>query len=272
MLQLEIKKKPNDLKKIMAIIIIESLVFCHYPTFWGYLLGLFQYLPTGLVLGSFFWSLACREPFFLSLVLTLKIVWVLAIIMKYLLIPNLVPSSLLMLRNETLIPCDSYIPTFLGYVSSLFFFPVTTTNSSFVTGNISSSTPIIGSDFPHIDVLQTGTYLGFVLGYCIYWSYPIYYAPAFGLLALAFVPWSFLSAGISSIPSIAASIYVGIFFGALGLIISYYVVYSCVMNKRNAKKIELGCYKFWCGKIDVDEGKGGLFFYNYKKELNNAIK
>jgi len=211
-------------------IIIDTLSFCHYPGFFGYLLGLFQYLPTGLIIGIFFWSIACRDPFFLSLGLTMKITWWNGLLFKYFIIPFLIPSSVVIVPTL----CENYVPTFLTYVISIFF----------PNGN---SNMIQGSEFPNIDVLQSGSYIGFVMFFYLFWHYPLGWTPGLGLLGLSFVPWSFLSTGSGTFWAIAVSVYIGIIFGASGLFISYYIYYSCIYGGLQKSKTQKCCFKYWCG-------------------------
>lgn len=220
-------------------IIVDTLSFCHYPGFFGYLLGLFQYVPTGLVIGIFFWSIAFRDAFFFSLAITMKFVWFGGLILKYFMIPFLIPLSVVTVPSQ----CDSYVPTFLNYISSIFFPSPDTTSV------------IQGSAFPNIDVLQTGAYLGFVLVYYYFWSYPLRWTPCIGLVMLTLVPWSFISSsggvGGGAVWSVVASIYTGIILGSVGLFISYYTYYSCLydeIDQKNKKScMARQCFHFWCG-------------------------
>jgi len=222
-------------------IIVDTLSFCHYPGFFGFLLGIFQYIPTVLVIGSFFWSVVDRDSFFLSLALTMKIVWVFGLILKYVIFPFAIPSSIAVVSSS----CESFVPTFLNYVIAIFI--------------PNNQTLVQGSEFPQIDVLLTGVYLGYVLLYYLYWRYPIKISQIIGLLSLSFVPWSFLSSGSGSYWAISVSIYIGIIFGCIGLFTSYYIYFS-FRNKKTGC-----CFNFWCGK-KMAENDRDLFMYNYQEQ------
>lgn len=236
--------------------IIDILSFCHYSGFWGYLLGLFQYVPIGLFIGVFFWNIVHRDSFFLSLGITMKITWIFGIIFKYFIIPYWIPMTTF---NSTIL-CDNYIPTFTSYIISLFF------DKNTIMVNASS--------FPNIDVLQTGSYMGFILTYCLFWKYPLTFIPTVGIIALCFVPWSFLSTGTTNILIISVSVYIGIVSGAFGLFISYYIYYTCIFDMvnedqdtQNKKQLifKKKCFSFWCGYYNSNNSS--LYLYKNSNKI-----
>ena len=233
----------------MTLFVVDTFTFCHYPTFFGYLLGLFQYLPTILVLSVFFWSLASRDTFFLSLGLALKFGWILALLLKFAILPALVPTAI---QDPTPDGCENYIPSILQYVTNL------------VGGSV-SATMSTGSDFPQIDVFQTGIYFGFVMTYLIVWLFPVSNFAMLGLVSLSFVPWSFISAEVNTVLSIGLSFLFGGLIGVLALHLSAKIVLNHDTRPyEDQSKMERACYHFWCGA----KSKSGLFFYVIDNQEN----
>jgi hypothetical protein len=232
---------------LLMITLVETLVFCHYSTVFGTILGLFQYLPSILIFGSFFWSLKNRDPFFLSLGLVLKISWIVSILLKFFLFPVIIGSNITV-SNATLPllnvdpKCDSYVPSLIGYVAQLLF--------SSNNGKV-----FLGTEFPHIDILQTGIYDGYIMSYLIWWGFPPPLMVVVGLSLISFVPWSFISAGYTSAPTIIVSFIFGVLIGMGGLAISNAIF-------KFFKEKEKGCcYGFWCGSKNSQDDEN-LFSYS----------
>jgi len=223
----------------------ETIVFCHYPTFFGILLGLIQYLPTILVFGSFFWTIKTRDALFLCLGIVLEIIWFLGILLKYFLFPVIIglPLSISSQNYTSNIDprCDSYIPSLLGYISVLFF---ESPHQNTTNGKL-----FLGTEFPHLDTLEAGVYDGFIILYLLLWVHPIDIYSIFGLLLLCFVPWSFISAGYTSASTIGVSFFMGFLLGGFSLWISFRITKSCRNNKSK---------HWWCGTKTIENG---LFFY-----------
>jgi hypothetical protein len=212
-------------------IIIDTLSFCHYQTIPGYILGLFQYIPIGLFIGSFFWALRQKDAFFVYLLLILKISWIVGISVKYTLLytnvighdPNGNSSSL---EDESVYaPCNNYAPSFfdpfINY-AMVHFFNVTTTQASHNSSSVSISVLMTNIHaYPHIDILQNGIYLSYVLTFYLLWLYPIIPIYIVAIIMLCIVPWSFIASGAVSFLNAVCSLITGIIMGSVGLWIGY---------------------------------------------------
>lgn len=236
----------------------DVFIFCHYPGLFGFLLGIFQYLPIVLTLGAFFWSILTRDAFFLSLSLVMKVSWIIALLFKYIVLPGLSYTTPLP-PNE----CESYLPSVLNYVAAIFATSTTTTTNS----SSMVVTTLTGTDFPQVDVMVSGIYSGYILIYLILFKPPFSLMSFVGLTSISFVPWSFISAGANSVHSILWSYVVGLIVGVIGFNISRGIVRKCNMEKKGGGKTRDWCYHFWCGaKESEGEGGTGLFFYDIKRE------
>ena len=244
--------------------VVDILNFCHYPGFFGYILGLFQYIPTGLFLGSFFWTLVYRDPFFLSLILTIWFTFWGGALLKYAILPFIIPSLAVHITDE----CSNYIASFFKYVGSIVF----------------NDDKANGSDFPNLDVLQTGAYFAYILLYYTFWKYPVQIKPICGMILLCFVPWSFLAAGNGSVWTIITSQFIGMIFGGIGLFASTYIYKSCLHQEELQEKtgnarsfLRKICFHWWCipGYIGASTEKDNdqtkklrMSLFLYKNKMN----
>ncbi len=231
-------------------IITDSLKFCHYDTILGYFIGLIQYIPMGLFIGTFFWSLIDRDDFFINLTLILKLNWIFGLLFKYVIFPYPLYNPI-----TNIIGCDNFIPSFFNP-----FFNIITNIKEIVFGNTTISTiylqELSNADvFPHIDILQSGTYLGYILIYYIISKYPIRKIFLFAIMLLALIPLSFASTASVTPINILISYYVGLGTGIGGYFVGYYIylrggflylikrhcfsTYCCWEIKNNKKSLHI---------------------------------
>lgn len=210
-------------------IIKESLTFCHYQTIPGYILGLFQYIPIGLFVGSFFWALRQKDTFFVNLILILKISWIVGVILKYtLLYTNVIthdPNENIDVLNKesTFALCGNFAPSFFDPFVNYFmvhFFNTTQINNTDTSVSITVMMSNIHA-YPHIDILQNGIYLSYILSFYLVWLYPVGPVYLIGLIILCIVPWSFIASSSVSFLNAVLSLLTGIITGCLGLWLGY---------------------------------------------------
>jgi hypothetical protein len=185
---------------------------CHYPGVFGYILASFQYVPTVILLVIFFITVASPNPFYANLAFTMKCVWFIGICLKYLIIPNT-------LNVPTILPndCDGIVAFIFNFIEENFKFSVT----------------MPGCTFPNPDLLQLGSFIGYVFTFHILWCYPIKKLVYFGLLLSIFVPWSYSISDSSNIWNTIGSIVMGIIIGIFALLLSYYCFVLYIENKDN---------------------------------------
>lgn len=202
--------------------VVYAMVFCHYPTVFGFFLGLVQYLPIILLFGSFFWALRRKDLFFINIVFTLKVTWVLGILLKYILIySGAVYQSPIdsIAINETarLVSCENYAPSFFDpfvqYISVYMADSSSINVTKLAQGNMHA--------FPHIDIMQSSVYLSYTIGFYIVWLYPIELPYLLGIALICIVPWSFIAARSASFLNAAISTITGLGIGAISLWLGY---------------------------------------------------
>jgi hypothetical protein len=228
--------------------VVYAMAFCHYPTIFGYLLGLLQYVPIGLFIGSLFWALKIRDPFFINLILTLKLSWTLGIICKYgLLYAGVIPpmdDTLGINTTSKLVACDNYAPSFfdpfIEYAAVIFAPSPNTSGGN--TFNVTKLTTNNINAFPHIDIMQNCIYLSYVSGFYVVWLYPIetFYLIALGILCI--VPWSFIAARSVSAINAIMSVFVGVGIGLLSLWIGYRKYRYTSENQQRNTFVQTGIF------------------------------
>lgn len=197
--------------------IVETISFCHYDSPFGFLLGLFQYVPTILYFGSWFWIIYKRDALFVGLSIMMNIFWILSLVAKFVVGPIITQPIL------TYNPCDSFIPSALGVIVGAIFTPSTLIN-------LNGTNILSGTSFPHIDVLQAGIYNGYILTFIVAWQIGLKnnIVAIVGLFILSMVPWSFISSGVSTAAVVGFSYLTGIILGTFSL----YIVYLWVLTHK----------------------------------------
>ncbi len=228
--------------------IIESLSFCHYDTIFGLFLGLFQYLPIILYFGAWFWALSNRDSLFVGLGWAMNIGWVGGILFKFLAIPMFVSLPPILIVKT----CGSFMPSVLGAITGIVFAPGT-------LYSVNGSLVLQGADFPHLDVLESGIYNGYMIMFIMNWGWRDKFSYLFllAILAISFIPWSFISAGVTSSGVIGTSFAAGFGIGILSLII----VYKLVQRVNQAKAGRNVEYSRWFTCCCGDPNPAQSLFY-----------
>jgi hypothetical protein len=183
----------------------------------GIFLAFFQYLPTGMFMGNYFWMLWNKDVFFVNLGIAIRIGWILAIITQ-LSIFFLQLTYEIEWQDERL--CTGIIPDFLGD-----YWDWGPWKSWWKGGN---------DIFPNSDIFLSGLYLGYVLTYCVVFTRFPQWTYGIGLMLLTPVPWAFVASGSVSLSNSILSFISGNAMGLVSLFVSfmlrkkcYYYFYCC---------------------------------------------
>lgn len=255
--------------------VVDFFVFCHYSSAFGYLLGTFQYIPTVLIFGVIYWALVSKDSFFINLGIWIKFIWFIAFLIKIIIIYTVTPITIppFTTSNGTKIDvdCGNYVPTLSNVIINFF-----TQDLGVKIGDSMQKSDYTNFIIyaPHLDILVTGNYLGYVITFYILWLYPIHYWYISGLFSLCFVPWSFIASGLlvndfhlinMFIAQIAFNFLLGFMFGNIGLYLSF--TYFRETYKYNLKHY-ICCYKNKEKQINKINNPTQIFDYNYKIHLN----
>jgi hypothetical protein len=179
---------------------MESLFPCHYNGFFGYVLVMFQYVPTIILTIIFIITVIKPNPFYSNLGLTMKVCWVFGILLKYLIIPGTFN-----LPRYGPNKCEGLASLLLEYLESHF-------------NIIIKSCP-----FPNPDILQMGSFIGYIFTFHILWTYPLNNLSLWGLLSAIFVPWSYSISDNSNVWITLGSFVTGYILGFFSILIFYYL-------------------------------------------------
>jgi len=209
-------------------IIVDTLSFCHQDGFYGFILGLMQYIPIILFFGSFFWFLVQRDYLFLYLILTLKYSWILCLILKYLILSYIIEDES---TNQL---CGQFFPSlnrYVIYVIYKIFYPQT----NFDPNNWGK-----GSIYPNIDLTQTFVYLSYLYTFVIL-SKPknIHWFVILTWFFFPFIPLNNLLIRVDTIGSTFFSIGLGSILGILFYRLFFFTGLRFIKQEITKKKVSI---------------------------------
>lgn len=248
-------------------IVVDTLSFCHQEGFYGFLLGIVQYIPTVLFFGSFFWFLVRKDHLFLYLILSLKYTWLLCIILKYLIFPYIIPSDENGIWGKN---CSNFIPSFNGYLVYVFykiFYP-----SIDLYNSNTNMTVDIGSIYPNIDITQTFLYLCYFYTFVIL-SKPkqIHWVVILTWFILPLIPLNSLLIKMDTVGSVIFSVALGSTCGILFYNLFFRVGLQYIKDRENGKRKISFFTKFilchWPTTTTTTEDENNLEDEKYEEEL-----
>lgn len=196
--------------------IADYIFGCRYPGFFGYVLASFQYLPTIILFVVFIWTIIYRNYFYSSLSLCMKSTYIFSIILKYVYFP---------IFDNTLShdgTCDGIVIRLINSILSFVY-----------NENVDK---LLISYFPNPDVVQIGSFIGFIVFSHFWWKYKISKIMFITLILSFIVPWSYIAGSDIHPIIVIISLLFGIILGVLFLIMFYFIFeISIISNMKHSK-------------------------------------